>query len=842
MNFTAAKNMRIWLACSIVAVVIYHFSYGLETLIPTNISWLMEARHDWGTHYLGWYFYRNEVWGFPLGTIHNYYYPLGTNIGFTDSIPLLSIFFKFFSRLLPENFQYIGIWLLICILLSAFYTILLLRRLGIKDLYIFLIVIFVMSNPVLIYRAIHPALCAHWLFIAGIYCYLKTSDESAVKKTLLHQYIILLLSALINPYLCLIVLGFTFIIPLRQYLEKHSSIKALIFYNVASLVSVFMVWYIIGLVTIGAKEDLAVQTAYGLYSLNLNAFFNSMGFSTFLPKLQMVSWHQYEGFMFLGLGIMLLVLAALTIFVVQTIQKKRNPLLWVRRNSKAIIPLAILVVCFSAFSITNIVSLNDKILFQFPIPSIIKDLGDTFRASARFFWLPYYLLFIGCLIFVVRAQLNEKVKFSLIILALVIQLYDIKLLLTHREFTYGPYAPPLDGKNWSILMKGFDTIIVYPPFQATYVKDHDYQDLCYLAARERKPITTGYVARSDNRAARAFTDSLETNLDAATMDERTLFITPAINLNRFSFLLQTGIAKLNTLDNYFFLFSSQLKDSSVISLSQKLNGGKKEKLDSALTLFGKVNSLKRIRSINLAKENEIHYNFDRYTDTEQFILLYGWAFNSTVQTNKGDSVFIFLKSDKNTYLGATTKIMRPDVTSYFNRAYLDEAGFSSTVSKEDLVKGKYKVGIAIKNHEGQFTYKPTTQFTTVGAPVVSVFEKLENPVLTSEISQNIDVLEDHVSFIKIVGWAHLKNQNTDGCQISLILKKGSDFFSCPTETAFRPDVTGAFKNGFNLDSSGYSVRLKKTVLPKGEYQLGIHIKDVKRKREGFLLTEKKIVF
>lgn len=834
--------MRIWLACSIVAVVIYHFSYGLETLIPTNISWLMEARHDWGTHYLGWYFYRNEVWGFPLGTIHNYYYPLGTNIGFTDSIPLLSIFFKFFSRLLPENFQYIGIWLLMCILLSAFYTILLLRRLGIKDLYILLIVIFVMSNPVLIYRAFHPALCAHWLFIAGIYCYLKTSDESAVKKTLLHQYIILLLSAFINPYLCLIVLGFTFIIPLRQYLEKHFSIKALIFYNVASLVSVFVVWYIIGLVTIGAKEDLAVQTAYGLYSLNLNAFFNPMGFSTFLPQLQMVSWHQYEGFMFLGLGIMLLVLAALTIFVVQTIQKKRNPLLWVRRNSKAIIPLAILVVCFSAFSITNIVSLNNKILFQFPIPSIIKDLGDTFRASARFFWLPYYLLFIGCLIFVVRAQLNEKVKFSLIILALIIQLYDIKLLLTHREFTYGPYAPPLDGKNWSILMKGFDTIIVYPPFQATYVKDHDYQDLCYLAAKERKPITTGYVARSDNRAARAFTDSLETNLDAATIDERTLFITPAAYLNRFSFMLQTGTAKLNALDNFYYLFSSQLLDTTILSLSQKLNSGNKAKLDSARVMFGQANPLRKIPFINSELEDEINYNFDKYTDGEQFILLSGWAFNNAAQSNQGDSVFIFLKSDENTYLGTTTKIMRPDVTSHFNRANLDEAGLSSTINKRDIVKGKYNIGVAIKSSKGQFTYQLTNRFTTARTSFFAVFEKLENPVATSEINQNIVVMEDQGSFIKIAGWAHLKNQDTDGSQISLVLRKDSDFFLCPTETAFRPDVTGHFKNGFNLDNSGYSVRLKKTSLPKGEYQLGIHIKDVKRKREGFLLTGKKIVF
>ena len=84
----------------------YHLCYGFQTLNPYNIDWLMSALHDWGTHYLGWHFFKNEPWQFPLGNISNYFAPLGTNVGFTDSIPLLAIFFKLFSAILPENFQY----------------------------------------------------------------------------------------------------------------------------------------------------------------------------------------------------------------------------------------------------------------------------------------------------------------------------------------------------------------------------------------------------------------------------------------------------------------------------------------------------------------------------------------------------------------------------------------------------------------------------------------------------------------------------------------------------------------------------------------------------------------
>ena len=47
------NNFVLYLIIGIVSVVIFHFSYGIEILNPTNIRWLMEAHHDWGTHYLG---------------------------------------------------------------------------------------------------------------------------------------------------------------------------------------------------------------------------------------------------------------------------------------------------------------------------------------------------------------------------------------------------------------------------------------------------------------------------------------------------------------------------------------------------------------------------------------------------------------------------------------------------------------------------------------------------------------------------------------------------------------------------------------------------------------------
>ena len=151
-----------WTLAAVVAAVIFQISYGLSALGPSNINWLMTVRHDWGTHYLGWAFYKNEPWHFPLGRVDGYNYPVGTNVGFTDSIPLLAIFFKLFAPLLSSDFQYFGLWLFVCHLLAAYFTIRLFRLFEINWMVTAAASIFVAASPVLLYRGIF-----HWWTIGA---------------------------------------------------------------------------------------------------------------------------------------------------------------------------------------------------------------------------------------------------------------------------------------------------------------------------------------------------------------------------------------------------------------------------------------------------------------------------------------------------------------------------------------------------------------------------------------------------------------------------------------------------------------------------------------------------
>ena len=79
---------------------------GWSVIDPTNLSWLTG---DNATHYLGWAFFRYESsWSFPLAETTRVGYPIGTSIAFLDSVPLVAVVLRPFSRVLPEPFQYLA--------------------------------------------------------------------------------------------------------------------------------------------------------------------------------------------------------------------------------------------------------------------------------------------------------------------------------------------------------------------------------------------------------------------------------------------------------------------------------------------------------------------------------------------------------------------------------------------------------------------------------------------------------------------------------------------------------------------------------------------------------------
>jgi hypothetical protein len=716
------KKNALLIGCLLAAIILFLLTYGGAILVPTNVNWLMSARGDWGTHYLGWFFYRNDPWRFPLGQISSYFYPLGTNVAFTDSIPLMAILFKVISPILPADFQYIGLWLLACDLLVAWYTVRLLRLFGVRGIYILLAVVFVVANPVLIFRGMHPALCAHWLILGSIYCYFR-DPRTAAREVLREQFLLLLLAAVINPYLCCMVLAFALILPWKLYFfDRAIRIRQSWLFTGAVLLSLVVLWSIVGMINLGKKTDLDGE-GYGLYSLNLNALYNSFSWSSIFPTPKLVSWHQYEGFMYLGAGIFLLLLVLLVNRIVRSARVSRDPGVRASQHPGAPIPppiaspgryrpnlilLLVLVLLYTVFALTNIISINDKVLFKIPLGSDGLKIANIFRASARFFWLPFYLILFYTFVAITRMKVPEAMKTAIFAAALLLQLYDTHRLLFDRRMARGPYTPPLD-KRWSALIGATSAVVFYPPFEATYLKEMDYQDFSFLAAQLRKPVTIGYIARSDHHAMSAFIDSLVDALQEARAS-RALYITTPQYLSLFTNVLLEKKLRLSILDGYCYMYApDSVQNKSIDAMSDTLdlaNAGVLDSLRRTIQASEYVAAPAAKRGTDLLEAGKLKFSFERIIRGNKYLACSGWGFIENSKTDKGDSIFSILSSDKKFYIGQTKFEKRPDISGVYKGDY-DDAGFRGVIATSQVDSGTYKIGLGIQNGAGRIVYALT---------------------------------------------------------------------------------------------------------------------------------------
>lgn len=810
---------------ALLIIIAYHIFFGLETILPTNINWLMSARHDWGQHYLGWAFYRHEPWTLPLGEIDSLIYPAGTNVGYWDSIPLLAIFFKIFSALLPEDFQYLGLWMLSCYLMAGYYTIKICRLYTTNALYIIIAVLFVACNPVLVYRGLHPALCAHWFIIAAIYHYLKPVSAQNAWQVNRSQILLAVVSSLINPYICAMVLGFSVILPLRHYFyDKVLSLKKVLLYIAGTLASVLVLWLLVGMVSLGGNSF--EGGGYGILSFNLNSLYNGSGFALLLPQMEWQNPGQYEGYMYLGAGMMAAIIIALAylLFTGKAIS--------IFKRNKYLIPLFVLALLYTLFAISNRVTYGNAILFEVPIPESLERLGSIFRACGRFLWPVYYGMFFFAIIILLKSTVPKGIKITVMALLLAVQLYDNKPLYTFRNFEHGAYDTPLDEARWNAVLPAFDRMITYPPFNNHLLNTMDYQDLAFVALKNRKAISLGYSARDDQQAYKVYSDSLTAAIDNDELRQDELYITTPQHINTFGTILRNKDFEVDYLDGYYLLYAkNRIKGNTRPPESIK-------KADSLRSIYSRSNFVTVIENPQIT-ENKVSMNIEDLSVKEKHFRIKGWAFLDGKSNNVGDSVFVAVLSGNKAHIARTAQVARPDVTDAFKKENLEHSGFSAAVFTEGLETADYKVALAIKDKTGKWTF--------AGLGDRGDVKKKEKPAVLDKLpplreqTGNVDDFRSSGKEIVISGWSAFKDADSDDNEIKVVfITKGANF-AVATDMVMRPDVTAAHNSKYKYDTSGFSVKVAKDVLKKGEYKTGILLRNRKTGRESFMETDKTFV-
>lgn len=830
-HWNRLTEKQTYLVSFLIILTGFQVCYGLHVILPGNTDWLMSAYHDWGQHYLGWAYFRNEPWHFPLGHIDHFNYPAGTNVGYTDSIPLLALFFKSVSFLLPDTFQYLGMWLLACHLLTGYFTIKILRLYHTGTLYILLAVILMTLNPVLVFRGLHPALCGQWLILASLYYYLMPPTAQDVKSINKKQLVILVVSALVNPYLFLMVVGFNIILPIKHYFyDKTLSLKRTVFYIGGSMASVLLSWYLIGMIGFDRNVNMEIINSYGLYSLNLNSLYNAQGFSSFLPIFSLAREQQYEGYAYLGLGMILLLLISAGFYFWEVLILKKN-----RLKNRAFLPLLLLTTTTALFAITNKLTLNGATILEFPIPDIIMRIGGIFRACGRFIWVLYYLLIVFAIVFFVKIKLSDKIKIPVLATLVFLQVYDTKLLLTFRDLPGGKYEmKKMNERDWTEVSSKFKKIVTYPPFDNNLLRPLDYQDFCYVALKNNLPITTGYVARDTGDSNRIFSDSLGVSLSEGIMDDNSLYITPPKHLDAFIPLLYQKKATLRYLDGYYYLFSSKHK------ITLQKTKSETRKTDSVYAELKRANNIKSITKPSFLT-GKIKVNIEQNSFNNDIVQVAGWAFLANQSDNAHDSIYIALTNNEKTYLVKANPIQRPDVTAAFKKANLANAGFRATIFTNGLENKKYSLAIAIRNKNNQWTFQKLDEVPAIDFRKRNPPKQISSlPPIKEKILYNVEKANCQAGNVFISGWAALEKENAANSQIKVVLINGKTMYEAETDKSKREDVTAYLKSSHNYDDSGFNLKVKTKDLKPGKYSVGLIVTTAKN-TQSMIVSDKTVI-
>ena len=444
-NKSRASWVRFAFGCLLGATA-FLLLYGTAPLDVTNDTWLRGGfvEKDCIQHYTGWLFYRKSKLGLPLCIANGINWPQGLSVAFTDSIPLFAVLFRLLSPLLPGTFQYFGLFSFLCYALQGGFAALLLGLFVQKlPLVLWGTVPFVFS-PILVERTFrHPSLAAHFLILAALYYYIRGRREG---RCFFPGLLALnCLTIAVHPYFVPMTYALTAALALECAAVSRKPLPCL--GSVAgNLVGTVAVGWLFGLFTGSASGGSEVE--YGYFGMNLNALWNptsrwSTVWSRVLP-VQNQTGGNYDAFNYLGLGVLL---AGIVLLVWSAVHWRQTLALWRRHWA-----LVLVCLCLTVFAVSNVVTANGATLFTLPLPHALVRLATTFRSSGRLFWPVYYLIFLSCLVFLLRRL--PSVRWAALGLAALaaVQLWDISpaLLTRSREMRQyqTEYQTPLVSAFW----------------------------------------------------------------------------------------------------------------------------------------------------------------------------------------------------------------------------------------------------------------------------------------------------------------------------------------------------------------------------------------------------------
>lgn len=498
-------------ACGLVTFLLL---YGYELLNVTNVAWLYN-KGDVTQHYNGWQFFRNSRWFFPIGLMNTASYPETVSVIYTDAIPLFAVFFKLLSPILPETFQYFGIWGLCCYILQGMVAAVILYKYISKWYVLVLAISFLTFSPWMFYRLyMHSALAAHWIILLCILLSMN-SNRLSLKRYTLFWSGLLSIASMIHVYfipICVVFLGCN---TLYRICKSRTRIILNLGAAFMPILSAIAILWIMGAFygTVQFAKDVL-----GEASANLNFLFNSVGMSDFFTELPnpLAKW-KGESFGYLGLGVF--ILAGINIIGLFC-EKEFRAKLYIKKTE--LIFTGLLLVIFLWLATAPTVAWNHHIFFSWLLPQPIYWVLNVFRSLGRFVWPICYVIVLGIMIgssFISKRWIKSGLPILLGV-TLCLQIADFKTMVNNRVswVKNAEGYPDFHEDVWDSFTDEFQHIYVFSL--------DNWQELSTYAANRKLTINETYMARRDDQLIYERNMRVAGELQKGIADPKTIYILP----------------------------------------------------------------------------------------------------------------------------------------------------------------------------------------------------------------------------------------------------------------------------------------------------------------------------
>lgn len=494
---------------------------GPTNIWPTNRNWVLFG--DLRLAELHWDFYRHtSIFQFPIAGTPNYVR--------VEPHPILFHFpFKLLNQVLPSEFQFVGLSLVIFFGLQAFVAVKIFRALGLPPLQANIGAVMMTLTPLLIFRTgqlSHAMLGGHFLMLTAVYFYSKKVSRFT------NWAVLLLVTSFLDMYLLVVMLTIFMAHSIREILYDSRSIirQARLQFFTGGLI-------FLSLLIQGYFANPSALVAKYSFRLNIAAFFNphfapGLNFSTVLPRIstffdRTISSEEIEGFAYLGLGLIFLVCFG-CIRLFWTFSRK-DLFQWG--------PISFVALFWAYVSVSQ-----NAVIFrrEFRLPELpgLNAITDIFRAAPRFIVLLYYLLIILGIVQVSRVSRKKSIAVSCLALLASLQTIDTSrgVQIAHRTIsTPKESSPILDGEVWKSF-SDYTHLKIYPVYDfhsdfngrlANYwIEDDRWYPLVSFAARSQMTSNFGYLSRENLQYTRLENASTIADLRSGNLAPCTLYGVP----------------------------------------------------------------------------------------------------------------------------------------------------------------------------------------------------------------------------------------------------------------------------------------------------------------------------